>query len=753
MRSAREDRPGAHRLPAIGLWSAALLAAAGGGAQEAPELAASRASSEIVVDGRLEEPAWADALSIPLPYEYLPGDNVAPPVATECLVTYDDRALYVAFRAADPEPAAIRAHLMDRDQVGTFVQDDHVVLMIDPFNDERRAFQFRVNPLGVQMDAVYSEVDSLEDFSFDMIWESAAQIHDGGWDVEMAIPLNQLRFPRTSGEQVWGFDIGRSYPRNQRHRIAAHRRDREVSCGLCQVLKVSGFEGIEPGRNLEIVPTATFTRNDAIDTFPDGELRSGDPDTEPGVTARWGVTPNVSLLATVNPDFSQVEADVAQLAVNQRFALFFPEKRPFFLEGIDFFSTPIDAVFTRTVADPEWGLKVTGKEGRDAFGVFVARDEVTGLLFPSNEGSSQTLLDLENDIGVVRYRRDVGANSTVGLLYTAREGDGYSNRVGGFDGFFRLGDNDTVDFQWLRSETDYPDAVAADFGQPSDSFEGDAWQISYDHIDRDWLWFVDAGAYDAGFRADGGFVRRVDIREADGVLIRRWWGGEEAWWTRADVGAFVRRVEDDSGQLTDERYDLFANFAGPLQSFGEISLERNKERFGGVLYEDLDRAQVFYQIFPSGAVKVSAFVDVGDTIDFANNRRAEQLFAAPSIETKIGRHWNLKLDHTYQQLDVEGGRLFEANLTQLRAIYNINIRSFVRAIFQFRTIERNPALFDFPVEPERETLFTQLLFSYKINPQTVLFAGYTDNRLGLQGIDLTETNRTLFVKLGYAWIL
>ncbi len=714
-----------------------------------------RATSPITIDGVLDEPAWAEALEIPLLYEWSPGDNVAPPVASEAFITYDDEALYVAFRNHDPEPEAIRAHLMDRDLVATFVQDDHVVLIIDTFNDERRGFQFRVNPLGVQMDAVFSEVDGIEDFSFDMIWDSAGSIDDGGWNVELRIPLNQLRFPRSGEAQTWGFDVGRSYPRSLRHRIAGHPRERGASCVLCQVVKVTGFEGVEPGRNLELSPTLTVTQTDTIDTFPGGSLQSGDPDTEPGLTMRWGITPNVSLVGTVNPDFSQVEADVAQLAVNERFALFFPEKRPFFLEGIDFFSTPIDAVFTRTVVNPEWGLKATGKEGRNGFGVFVARDEVTSLLFPSNGGSAQALLDERSDTAVVRYRRDVGDNSTLGALLTSRDGNGYHNRVAGLDGFFRFSDQDTVSFQYLSSDTDYPGGVADAFGQPDGEFSGAAWEIGYDHFGRNWLWFVDLESYDRDFRADSGFVSRVDVREARSVVIRRWYPqeGTDTWWSRSEAGLFLQRTEDDDGRLTDESFDLWVNYSGPRQSFGEISVDRNETFFQGILYDELDSVQLYYEIQPTGKAKFQMFVNAGDTIDFANNRRAEQLRLSPSVEAKIGRHWNLKIDHTTQELDVEGGRLFRADLSQLRAIYNINVRSFVRAILQHRQIDRDPGLFDFDVEPQTESLFSQLLFSYKLNAQTVLFAGYTNNRLGLQGIDLTETDRTFFVKLGYAWIL
>ncbi|HVS03794.1 MAG TPA: DUF5916 domain-containing protein [Thermoanaerobaculia bacterium] len=736
------------------------LAAAPLFAQEAPPLPGRqtfqvpRAASSIDVDAVLDEPAWGQALEVPILYEWTPGDNAPPPVATEALVTYDDDHLYVAWRAHDPEPGRIRAHLMDRDSIETFVQDDHVSLLVDTFADERRAYQFRVNPLGVQADAFNSEVDGSEDWSFDLIWDSAGRITADGYVVEIAIPLKQLRFPATSGEQTWLMGLGRSWPRNVRHRMADHPTDRDRGCGLCQYHRFAGFSGLEPGRNLELDPTATATRTDVRRDFPAGDLESGNEDVELGLTVRWGVTPSVTLIGAVDPDFSQVEADVAQLAVNERFALFFPEKRPFFLEGADFFDTPIDAVFTRTVVDPGWGVKTTGKTGPHAFGVFVTEDEVNSLILPSNQGSAFAFLDDEVTAGVLRYRRDVGQRSTLGVLYAGREGDDYHNRVGGLDGFLRLTDTDSVRLQYLRSDTRYPDALATGFAQPAGSFGGDGLVVGYDHFSRNWVASVDYEDFDPGFRADSGFVPRVDLRSLDLGLIRRLWPREGAWWSSLLVGTSYERVEDHDGELTDEGYWLFGTVNGPLQSVLNANLAREKTRFGGVLYEDLDRVNLFASIQPTGSVVLSFSGQVREAIDFANNRPADALFLRPAMELKLGRHLNLKLDHALQELEVLGGRqLFEAELTQLRAVYNFTVRSLVRAILQYTDVERDPALYSFPVAAQSEDLFTQLLFSYKVNPQTVLFLGYSDTSVGFDQVDLTRSDRTFFVKVGYAWIL
>jgi hypothetical protein len=708
-------------------------------------------TANIDVDGVLDESAWSDATVIPLIYEWFPGDNIAPPVATETLVTYDSRNLYVAFRAHDPRPGEIRAHLMDRDSIATFVQDDHVTLMLDPFNDERRGFQFRVNPLGVQADAIFSQIEGIEDFSWDIIWESAGRITSEGYVVEIAIPLNQIRFPQSSDVQTWGFDAGRSYPRNVRHRISASPRDRNETCLLCQVDKVTGFQRLEAGRNLELDPTVTATRSDRA-PFPSRQFQSGGADFDPGLTARWGITPSTTLNAALNPDFSQVEADAAQLAENERFALFFEEKRPFFLEGIDFFATPINAVFTRTVADPSWGLKATSKQGKNAMGVFVTRDEVNNILIPSNEESVSAFLNESVTSGVLRYRRDVGASSTIGVLYAGREGSRYHNRVAGVDGFFQVTAADAIRVQVLRSDTRYPEATAAQFSQRDDAFSGGGLRVSYDHMARNWIWTALYEDLAPGFRADSGFVPRVDFRRGEASLQRVFWGEPADWYSTWSMAVNASRTENHDGHLTDESASITGTLSGPRQSFVNAGVERNGVRFRDRLHEGLTRGFLFFEIQPSAIGKFSILIEGGDTVDFINNERADELLTIPAVELKLGRHVNAQLRRIRQDLDVGGARLSRTTIDELRLVYNFSVRSFVRAVVQYQDTERNPDLFRDPINGRVENLFSQLLFSYKVNPQTVLFLGYSGSQLGVDEFNLRQTGRTYFAKVGYAWI-
>jgi hypothetical protein len=716
------------------------------------------ASSKIKVDGVLDEAAWQDAAVIPLPYEWTPGDNIPPPVETECLVTYDLNNLYVAFRCHDPEPKKIRAHLMDRDDTDTLILDDHVSFMVDSFNDERRGFQFRVNPLGVQADANFSELEGYEDFSWDAIWTSAGKISEWGYAVETAIPLDQLRFRRQEGPQTWGFSAERSWPRDARHRITSHVRSRNVGCIICQFNKLTGLEGIEPGRNIELTPTVTATRTDAMDMggYPEGPLETGKIDDQYGLTAKWGVSPNLILNAAANPDFSQVEADIAQLEINRRFALFYPEKRPFFLEGADFFLTPIQAVFTRTVADPHWGAKMTGKMGRTAVGFFGAQDNITTLIIPSNQGSFPAEpLGQDAFGGVFRLRQDVGRGSTLGLLYTGRMGAGYDNHVGGIDGFIRFDRKNTLSFQFLHSETDYPDDFSLAYGQNAERFGGNGVRLDYAHFSRGW---IIQGQYEdtsAGFRADYGFVPRVDVRSGTALLFRQIWGKPGGWFNLIRLGVLGQAVYDHEGTLTDRNLTLGIMYQGNLETVVNVHANFTRTFYDGA-YFDTVNGDIVFQIRPFGGSQFGLQGLAGQSIDFANSRPADILALGPRASFSLGRHLNLTASLNYERLFIEGDTIYTASIVQTRLIYNFSTRAFVRAIAQYRDTRRDVGMYLFPVDPRSQGVFTQFLFSYKLNPRTVLFLGYSDNStggefFGLDRVDITRIDRTYFLKIGYAW--
>jgi hypothetical protein len=722
-----------------------------------------RASAPITVDGLLEDPGWAGALRVDLSNEFRPAENLAAPVTTECWISYDDRVLYVAFRSHDPEPSRIRAHLSDRDSL---FRDDFVGIILDTFGDDRRAFEFLANPLGVQADGVMNDVGNGEDFSWDAIWDSAGRITPDGYDVEIAIPFGSLRFPAAAGERSWGFQPTRSYPRTVRHQISLAPIDRNRNCFLCQSPRLAGFEGITPGRNVELDPTLTGHRTDERPDFPSGAMERGKAEAEPGLSARWGFTPGLSLNAALNPDFSQVEADAEQLSVNTRFALYYPEKRPLFLEGADYFETPFRAVYTRTLADPSWAGKVSGKQGRNALGVIVAHDTETNLIFPGNQGSASGALGSGSDAVIARYRVDVGKSSALGALVTDREGEGYHNRLAGVDGVLRFNASEMVVFQAIRTSTEYPAALVAaerrnGVDLPEGEFGGSVLAASYQHQSRGWNGWASYNDFGRGFRADLGFIPRVDTREAEIGYQKNWWGKPGAPINQVQLGGVANRTEDHDGRLTDQTVAATLYAQGPYQSWLNAEALRGKEYFDGKIFDKWS-GDFFFNIRPTGDFTCSLGGKLGDQVDYGSPRGSPRLGRVVNLMpgmTYDRGHVRLQLDHTYEALAIREGRLYRANLVQLRLAYHLNLRAFVRAILQYRAIRRDPRLDPPPADgasaipPESRGLLSQLLFSYKVNPQTMLFVGYSEGRLGGTGLGLTETDRTLFLKLGYAWVM
>lgn len=707
-----------------------------------------RIDGEIKIDAFLDEAGWETALVLDLSVEVQPGENIAPPVRTQVLLCYGEHHLYAAFRAFDPDPSKIRARYADRDGLW---DDDWVALVLDTFNDARRSFDFFVNPLGIQADMIETTGGG-DSPQWDAIWDSAGRIDAEGYIVEIAIPFSSLSFQPSKGDQTWAIDAVRSYPRNVTHKIGLFPRDRSNNCYLCQADHVEGFAGADPGHNLEITPTLSAIRTEERSPFPEGPFETTDSRVEAGITAQWGVTPNLNLSATINPDFSQIEADAAQLDINTQFSLFYPEKRPFFLEGLDYFQTPITAIYTRTLADPAWGVKAAGKIGRSAVGFFSVRDDVTNLLFPGPEGSSATSVDASSTGTVLRYRYDVGKSSTVGGMITSREGDGYHNRLYGGDVDLRLTPTDTVRLQVLGSETQYPLEISQVFDQPEDKFTGHAIDFLYIHQTRSFEVYGKYQEISPGFRADLGFVPQAGFAFYDTGYLYTWQQDDpKHWYNKIKVWLGYERTEDSDRETLRSAPGTFVEYNGPLQSSFFALVYYGKQTYLGTEYDDRTINSSF-NIFPTGNIKLGLRVLAGDRIDYAHARPGERLRLVPSIEWFAGRHLNLDFSHIYEEFDVDVGRLYTANLSELRTVYQFNRRAFVRLILQYADYNYVVENYSQPRDPEFKHLLTQVLFTYKVNPRTALYLGYSDNHQGDSQVDLTQLNRTAFFKIGYAWV-
>ncbi len=709
-----------------------------------------RTDRAISTDGVLDENAWDEALRIRLDYENDPGENTAAPVETTALLIEDGENLYVAFEAHDPDPDNIRAWLRDRDSLGP---SDFVGISLDTYNDGRRAFEFFTNPLGVQLDRTSDDVNGRNDSSWDAIWESAGEIGDDGYVVEMRIPLDQLSFQDVDGEQVWGFRVVRGYPREREVSMSNMSKNRDRNCKICQYPKLSGFAGSRPGRRLELVPTLTAVQVESTDDPGFTPMSRDDVSTDVGLTASYGITPEITASLALNPDFSQIEADGVQLDINNRFSLVFPERRPFFLEGADYFSTPLQMVFTRTVVDPAVAANLTGKRGAHTIAAFAAQDEVTSLLFPGPTESSETVIEQENTAFVGRYGYGFGGASTIGGLLTARQGDGYRNVAGGIDTRWRINDHHELVAQLLRSETEYPQEVAEEFGQSLDEFGGNALLLEHSFETREWFaeaLFVDI---DDAFRADSGLIRRGGTEKAE-LSVGRKWQSDRDWWTKMRLRGAYETLERDDGQLLEDMYIVQFTLDGPWQSRFDVNMRRGREYDEGLTY-DVARMNVATRIRPADGIVLGLNTRFGDEIDVDNGRLADQRRINPFVNWHVNRHLLLRLNGSRVEFDSKAGdTIFDASVVDARLTWQFSLRSYVRLTLQQTRIERNQDEYVEIVDSETKEVGRQLLYSWELNPQTVFFLGYSDAYVDNDAVDsLVASDRTWFMKVGYAWAM
>ncbi|PKG98000.1 carbohydrate binding family 9 domain-containing protein [Paraglaciecola sp. MB-3u-78] len=731
---------------------------------------------EIKVDGELDDIQWQQAKELELNYVTRPFENTRPPVTTRVKIFENGDTLYVAFIAQDPRVENISAFYRDRDGIWS---DDLVGIKLDTFNDSRLAYQFFVNPHGIQADSIQNEMTGGESDSWDGIWQSAGKIVADGYQVEMAIPLRILNFEEGNENKVWGAELVRYYPRADRLRISNMPRDRNNSCNLCQMGAIVGFKQAKQGKNLALVPTLVLGKGQSRDPEESFEWEDSD-NQEIGLDVKWGITPEISLQATLNPDFSQVEADVAQLSINDTFALFFDEKRTFFLENADYFSSNYNLVYTRNVGAPDYGAKVTGRIDQHTFGIFVANDESTTFLVPGNLGSSIANVEQESLNLALRYRYDLSEHLSIGWTGTLRDAQGYYNYVNAIDAKYQLTDNDTFRAQILRSDTQYPIDLYTEFCdnnceqdedysetalrlKNTDAFSGKAYRVSYTHEERNWNVFLNRNSRGSGIRTDLGFGSLAD-RHQSVVGGGYNWYSENTWWNKVRLSGDWDISHNDNNELIEKESEVHLSMNGRLQSYFEISfLKRDKVglRADSSILSITDNSTLFteqqgsfyFEMRPSPSWYFSTFMRFGDHIDYDNNRLGKQWLVRPTINWNIGKSLQFKLRHTYQNLDVHNQQLFTANLSDFRTTYQFNQRQFLRLILVYSDIERNQQNYTFDVDANSIGLGTQLLYSYKLNPLTKFFVGYSDSAYQDDVLtSLTKSGRSVFMKFSYAWL-
>ncbi|MFN0278189.1 MAG: DUF5916 domain-containing protein [Pyrinomonadaceae bacterium] len=508
-----------------------------------------KTSAELVIDGRPDEEMWKRAAVFKDFYQTGPGYNTAPSKPTEVYMMYDALHLYVAFKCWD-ERDKIRATVAKRDNV---FGEDNVRMWLDTYDDQRRAYVLGFNPLGIQQDGIFTEGRSA-DFTVDIVMESKGVIEDWGWSVEVKIPFKSLRYAAGKGKH-WGFNAARNIDRFNDEFDTWMPDDRDVSGFLIKNGRITGLEEIKYERTLEVVPSITVSQTGlrkrtiaraGFDVFGEfdpvfnpigvqdpGKFTNDPIKNELGVNLKYTISPNITFDAAINPDYAEIEADAPVVAANQRFPIFFQEKRPFFLEGKDIFESPMQPFYSRTIVDPDYAVKLSGKKGKTTFGFLAASDNDPGNfrqddrddLLVCQEGraddiangreprqcsSIEPFLDKNAMFGVLRVKRDFGSENNIGFFATARSFPKNRNFLGGFDGRFKLNPKTLMTFQVLEtySKKRFYDPVRDRVDYRVGNGFGYFWSLDYTAENNGW--YLEAVGRTKDYRADSGFTRRVD---------------------------------------------------------------------------------------------------------------------------------------------------------------------------------------------------------------------------------------------------
>ena len=688
-----------------------------------------------------------------------PKDGVAPTFPTEAYMCYDDSNLYVIFIAFDNEPGKVRASMTKREAPG-FFEDDILELRFDTFDDHRRSYYFAVNPFGVQYDALWPEGEGGFDPSFDTLWYSEGQITEKGYVAWVKIPFKSLRFSSES-KQSWGFYFGRLVPRLSEGNGWPRLTLKNPSL-LSQTARLDGLENISPGHNVQIIPYGV------VRSFHELDLRdAADPkfldrraSTQFGADGKIVLKDSFVLDITGNPDFSQVESDEPQVTVNQRFEVFFPEKRPFFLENANYFKSPINLVFTRRIVSPQFGVRLTGKKGPWALGALFANDEGPG----ETVSKSSPLFDKKANFTIVRVVRDIFKQSSVGMIYTDRRLLDSYNQVGGIDTRLKLNRNWLINAQAVTSKTKFLNGSEV---------SGPAYHVTLRGEGRQFEFITSFNDRSPGFRTQVGFEPRVDIRRLNTSYSYRWrpegktlisWG--------PNVG--LRSIWDHKGQRLEWTFTPSISWEFAHQTNLNVfyspgrELLRPQDFFGLPQNRDFsprDMGVTFSSAYFSKAI-FEGTLSRGQTINFVPPDGREPFIADSSfrnIGVTLRPIKNLQIDNTYLETRLTkndlDAHIFTDRIFRVRVNWQLNRKISLRAIPQYNSLIVNPAQTSLT---ETRNFTGDFLAAYQLNPWTALYVGYNSNLQNLELIttpdgrrelrtssDLRNNARQLYVKFSY----
>lgn len=705
---------------------------------------------DFEISGHLRHPAWDKAQPVKIKYEVQPDDQARARVQTKVRVLYSQDHLYIGFDSHDPNPGKIRASIADRDES---FQDDFVGIFLDPFNNNRHAYEFFVNPLGVQMDGMRSGGN--EDMSFNALWYSKGAVTDSGYTAAMKIPFKSLNFPNKK-VQEWSIQFLRNYPRNSRYQMTWTNVSIDNPCMMCQNGMLVGLKGLENENTVELLPYAMAYQNSAIQNpgAPASGLDHGPLDGRIGGSISYAPTSTMSLDAVVNPDFSQVETDAAQIGVNETFALFYPEKRPFFLREADLFRTQEDLFYSRTINRPLAAGKFTKKSSAFSIAFLTAYDREAPFIVPGKYGSSFVRSEVNAYSNVLRGRYTIDDESYVGGLITTRNQEDASNYVGSVDWQILLADHYYFNGQLGYSHT--RELQDTELFDNSRTFGGSSYDAAFNgeqysgtlftgEIERQAKYYsfeFSYASYSPTFQSQAGFINRTDRRQFEASQSISYYPNK-AWLSQGDISANASWRYDFKGQFQ-ERYIFLQNsnnFAG--QTNVSISyLPLNDERFRGEYFTNMQRLMVDVNTRPIESLSLGGHVGFGKYVNrAANPALGEGYNISAEATVKPTARLQFEFSYAYSTLSSanSGEKYYSGNIMRLTSRYNFSRKLFARLITQYDSFQ--------------EQIQVYPLVYYKANPFTKFYIGMTDylDRYeevgGFNGY--RQTNRQFFVKFQY----
>ena len=705
---------------------------------------------KIVLDGNLDDAAWSRAKPSTEFYELFPLEKVRARVETEVRFAYDEKSLYAAFRMYDPDMGQLRAPFARRDNV--FSDQDFIDLFVDPVGAKKFAHFVRVNPRGVVADGLYNEDSANEDFSPDFELEVATGRFEGGWTVELRIPFSSLRYTDKSTAD-WSVLVFRNYPRDQRYRIASSPLPRDQNCFLCLNRPLTGLADLPSTRHLELTPNFTLRASRDREL---GQPDHRDNELVPSLDIKWRPRADIVVDATINPDFSQVELDTPQLAGNTQFALYYNEKRPFFLEGADIFQGPQNAIYTRSITDPAWGARVTQRrEGMDAT-ILTVKDDGGGLvLLPNAYGTNYALQDFKSQATIARGRVQVDG-FTVGGTFTDRtieNGRGYNRLLGPDIVWFPTGEHRlraALLGSWTTALPDANGTIARGAEERSHAAMAD-WRYSGQRWDQ-YLDFEDVGDQ---FRADNGFFGQNGYRRANSETTRKF--RDLGFFNEISPYASLDYRANRDGDMIYQQNNFGIRFVMPRAT--TVQVERRPNNLvvvrpgGGARKRDQNFIAIESNPFPWFS-RFYSEVAFGDRVDVANNRIGRGAYY--SIQANVRPHQRMEVEYridndTINSIEpVEGSRrIIGQRAQQLLAIWHFSARDSLRTIWQHTSTRRAPSLWEQPVSAYEKGTTLSLVYAHRRGIGFTVYVGAQMARTEDRDAGFLRRQTEVFVKGSY----